>query len=211
MRKVRRKCFTNYSDHLFLNLFHRQAGVHQFHPFFFGPGDPEVSRAHFPVEIEFFPLEPVEDLLGFLDSPEAFLRLEIEKQGEIGLDLEGQGSDHPADFFHPEASSRPLVGQGSVLVTVAKHDFPGGAGGDNHLGQELLAAGQVEQELGPGIDPAGVGRVEKQFSDGFPEPGSARLAGDQDLETPAGKIIREETGLGGLPAPLDTFKRDEFT
>jgi hypothetical protein len=169
-------------------------------------GECQESVAHGVMEGDLFAVESVHSP-GRVPSGKAFVRINIEQNGEMGCEVSCRPCADVGDALCAECSRYSLIGEGGVDISVAEDDVASSESGADDFGHVLCAVGG-EQE---GFHLRGEGRfsiVQDEASQDRTNTGAARFScgSDGGVRLQASRHLFEKSALAG---PFASLQRDK--
>ena len=160
------------------------------------------------VEVVRLGLQPV--LGGVTGSPAlpSHCRVNIQQDGEVGLQAGGGPLVQGPDGVLPQIASGALVGNRGINVAVRQHNLAALQRRPDHLGGMGSAGRRKNQRLSVGVNFA-VAMVKNQGTQLLADGRPARLAGTQHCQSPGFKGVCKPGSLRRLAGTIAAFKRDE--
>ncbi len=139
--------------------------------------------------------------------------VEIEHDRQVRL---GRSADNPvesADPRGPKLSAVALIGERSIVESVADDKLTARERRPNDILQKLGARGVHEEELGerrgPGPALGGVAGIHQDAPDPLADDRAARFASGTDVTTKAPQVAHQQSVLRGLSCTVNPLECDE--
>lgn len=167
----------------------------------------EVSLTYALVEVGAFLLEAVENPAGQRDALACHIEWQVEKQGQIGLQVPVHPMFELLKFRPVEPTPSSLIGIGRVAEAVADHPLPLGKRWFDNLRQMFTPRGKHQQGFGFEVHR----RMEQQFPELFTQFRTAGFARDMDDLSLLAQQFGKPLDVAALASAVDAFEGYEFS